>query len=171
MKRYNEEGIHLLQNFKIKDNTEELRKDIYDINDILYKHMYRYTLPNTSYRLYFILIEYGKKIKAYNFNKQTLKDKQQEVLNQLHDICILLKKLAGHNYINSEYYYAYEQIQKYQVSSYLKKKDILTDEDVVKLLQDNKDIATDIANKDNLTKPFIDMQKELLERLNSKYEF
>lgn len=171
MKRYTDYGITLLKDFNIKENTEELRKDIYDINDILYKHQYRYTLNQTSYRLLDTFIEYGKKIKGYNFNKQSLKDKQAEVLVKLHDICVKLKMIATEVYTNSEYYYAAESIQKYAVSCYLKQKDILSDDDVIRLLKENMDMYKDINNDSLISKPFRKMQEELLERISNKYKF
>ena len=78
MNRFKEIGVTVLKDFKVKENSEEMKKLLYEINDILYKKQQQYALYTTANRLRDILIQYGVQIKGMELKKDSFKQKQNE---------------------------------------------------------------------------------------------
>ena len=154
-----------------KEGTTKIQSLHYKINDILYKYSKRYISPMTAKRLFYELGALGKELKELELTDRT-KPKREELLTCLRSICSSLK----------EYYKTYEWKESdenevsatinFKVSEYLRNKESL---DIVEMLTDNKQIWNEMYLQNPFrihikTNKFIDMQNELLERLNQLYK-
>lgn len=168
MKRFEEIEITILKDFVQKQNSEDLRILLYEVNAILFKKQKQYALRSTAERLRLDLIEYGKKIKDTEVKKKEHLQKKNEMLLKLRMLCIKLQHYIN-NYTGTaeEENTASASLQKFQLGKYIKNKDKLTTEEIISLLKENKEIAED--SREVLPK-FKKMQEELLAMLGNKYK-
>ena len=165
--KYKDINVITLQDFQHKgDNILPVKDILYSINDILYSNQNKYiTYPNSK-RLLSQLIEYGKQLKDINIKKKEYKDKQQEILIKLRNVVNSIKNYHNlYPHVNIDALNkAYQQMQNFQVSSYIKSKNELTIDKVFELLKTSKLMYQD-AKEDNCTisKAFQKMNEELLQ--------
>lgn len=171
MKRFKEIGVTVLKDFKVKENSEEMKKLLYEINDILYKKQQQYALYTTANRLMNILIQYGVQIKGLELKKNSFKQKQNEILQKLRTICTNLNTyILDYQETDESEINASHSLQKYQLGKYIKNKDKLSKEEILTLLNENKELYGDLK-EDTVLQSFTKMQNELIERLNKFYCF
>lgn len=171
MKRFKEIGVTVLKDFKVKENSEEMKKLLYEINDILYKKQQQYALYTTANRLRDILIQYGVQIKGLELKKDSFKQKQNEILQKLRTICTNLNTyILDYQETDESEINASHSLQKYQLGKYINNKDKLTTEEILALLNENKELYGDLK-EDRVLQSFTKMQNELIERLNKFYCF
>ena len=171
MKRFKEIGVTVLKDFKVKENSEEMKKLLYEINDILYKKQQQYALYTTANRLRNILIQYGVQIKGLELKKDSFKQKQNEILQKLRTICTNLNTyILDYQETDESEINASHSLQKYQLGKYIKNKDKLTTEEILTLLNENKELYEDLK-EDRVLQSFTKMQNELIEMFNKFYCF
>ena len=170
IKRFEEIGVTVLKDFAVKENNDEMKKMIYEINDILFKKQKQYALYTTANRLRTVLIDYGVKIKALELKKDTLKRKQTEILEKLRKICNNIHAyLLDYQYTEDEEINASHGLQKFQLGKYIKNKQSLSTEEINSLLKENKELYGDLK-KDAVLQSFVKMQDELIVLFNKQYE-
>lgn len=166
MKKFNEIGIAIIkcQNKTGADNLKEVH---YKINGYIYKYFNMYAIKSLVRNLYSKLIECGKELKDLQV-PQSAQSKKDEILQQLRTMCRSLD-----NYINTETYTEEDKNNailatlKYKVSNYLRNKPLLTENEILSLLEENKTIY-DLLNVNY--QPFQKMQDELIQMLIDKYK-
>lgn len=168
MKKGNELGLTPIK-CSHKEGNECIKDLHYQLNDLLYKWSRKYISSKVANRLIGRLEQIGKKLAKLDISDKC-KPKRDEILKETRTIYKTLRR----------YYETYQpsvedkeqalQTAKYQLSMYLKRKDELTEKDVVSMLEENREIYDLVLRENDCTyKPFFKMQEELIEMIVSKY--
>ena len=103
--------------------------------------------------------------------KDSFKQKQNEILQKLRTICTNLNTyILDYQETDESEINASHSLQKYQLGKYIKNKDKLTTEEILTLLNENKELYEDLK-EDTVLQSFTKMQNELIERFNKFYCF
>lgn len=165
MKKFNEIGIAIIK-CQNKTGSDSIKTIHYKINDLLYKNNNTYALKPLVEYIEKQLIEYGKELNNLQV-PDSAKPKQKELLQALKAMILNLRKyIAEYNVTPEEEKQAATAIMKFRLSTYIKNKSLLTTNEILSLLEENKTIY-DLLNVNY--QPFQKMQDELLEILNKKF--
>lgn len=163
MKTFEALGISIIkcQNKQTCDSLKDLQ---YDMNKVLYPLTKRIASKKAINRLRNCLISKGKKITELSC-PASAEAKKKEILNNVKSMCISLgEQLKIEEDISQD---EANKVFRYQIAQYIKQKaQDLSNEEILKLLEQNKEISEDYPNP---TVKFVEMQNELLERLKERY--
>lgn len=142
-----------------KQGNDCLKQYVYSLNDILFPLSKRYISSGARNRLMTKLTHICKELSTTEVPPNCLPKK-----NEILDKCRTMYK-ALRNYESDDNEYQRQSVVKYQLSQYLKNKP-QDDEEILKTLNSNKEIAEDYGT----TPAFIKMQEELLQNIEHKYK-
>ena len=151
-----------------KEGTESLKNIHYRVNDILYAHTYRYIFPATAARLLDSLTPLGVELKDLQVPEKAA-PKKDEILRALRAICRSLKECI-HTPVTEEDYEAMQKAVNLQIHRCIKAKPTLTPEKTLRLLLENKELASDAARywQHLKTTSLVKIQDELLQILTKE---
>lgn len=170
MRKGEELGIESIKT-QSKEGNHKLQALHYRINDILYDYKMRYISPHTAIRVANDLTTLGVEVKEVDVNTKAVA-KKEEILSKLRTIVQSLKQYAKSYVWQQSDSSQVEATLKYQISKYIRTKENL---DVEKMLCENKQIWEELYLQCPYrgriqTKKFVDMQYELLDIFNNKYQ-
>lgn len=154
-----------------KTGTEELKKLHIKANDILYRYSFRPILYDIIVLVKGKIVSVGKEIKALDVPNSALA-KKEEILKKLRiQLSALIKLESEYRCIDEDANKAAEALQKYKVAQYIKVKYSMSQEEMLKELEDNKELYEALKENYAILPSFEQMQKELLENFSSRYIF
>lgn len=142
-----------------KESNECLTDYVYRLNGILYPLTKRYITNKAKERLLGQLKEICTELSSTDFPARC-KPKKEEILEKCRDIYGNVRI-----YVSDDNPTQCQAVVKYATSQYLRNKP-QDDEDILKMLQANKQIAEDYGSNTAFKK----MQDELINMINTKYK-
>lgn len=171
-KRGEEIGVQFIKT-EAKTGCDSIKELHYKANDVIVRYQKQTLSKAAAERLLNSLIEIGKELKAANCPKSAT-DKKDEILTQLRTMCNSLKQYVSSNPDTDVQKHI--QVLKYRVARCLNniENNIDSTEELIKMLQDNKETYEDYYNEEvgekyNI-KAYIDLQNQLLSKIGEKYE-
>lgn len=157
---------------KTKQGDENIKRILYDVNQILYDNNKRYISPLIASNILNQLKEYGMELKDLPVCK-SCEAKKAEILSELRRIYNSINKYRKDFTWDDESVQQVNTTMKYQLSMYIKERGSSTF-DELSFLKRNKEIWETMylpcINHESInTKKFEEMQQELLDRINAPY--
>lgn len=142
-----------------KEGTEQLKGLHYAVNALVFNNLKTPISEARKERLLTAFIEIGKEVAGIQQPSKVIA-KRDEILTKLRAICKTLK-----GYVSDEDEAQKSKVIGYTLSAYLRAKDNLSTEDIIKHLQAIKQTADDYGT----TKALVRGQEELLAMLTERY--
>lgn len=167
MQTFKELGISIIK-CENKQGNDKIKEIHYRINELLFKYQMRYAMWGLASFLEKKLTEFGIELAAVE-TTEAARAKKNEILTILRKYVRVLKQYTDVNGIDAtEENKAATAIQKYSVSNYLKNKETLSTEQIITILEDNKELY-DNAIKNYIIPSFKKMNDELIEMFKKRY--
>lgn len=165
MKNLNELKINIISCKEVA-KTNELKDELYNINEILYKYSKRYVNNKIKDKLLFLITFYGKEISKYDTKTALGLKKKQYLISQLRIYYSILKQYQPDE---TDYDNIAERSYKYQLSQYLRNKQkILSNVDsIIKMLNEMDEVYQDWGNEPSIK--YREATRELTQAFMSKY--
>lgn len=142
-----------------KVGNDCLKDYLYKLNDLFFPMAKRYISSKAKTRLMTALKDVCVQLSTTEFPNACI-PKKNEILNKCR---VMYKNLSEYESDDNESQMC--AVIKYKTSMYLKNKPE-EDEDILKVMRENKEIAEDYGTN----KAFIQMQQELITKLSEKYK-
>jgi hypothetical protein len=173
IKKLSEMGIAPIK-CENKIGNDKLKELHYKVNQTIFFYSKKFINKAIKAKLMDIWSTVGLEIKNLDV-PQSAKAKKEEILQKLRERFTLLLQYKT-DLIEEKLNYGAMQTMKYQVSTYLYKKDhntLQTPEQIIELLNEFKTVASDWKeiNKSKWPQSFIKAKDELLQRLSEIYDF